>query len=138
MARAFRWFLEHDHRGEPIFLLGHSQGALLAKMLVQEFFDGKPLAQSLGAAYLVGWTVFEEEFAPAGSTDPTRVHVCASPRDTRCVASWRTYARGGDPTAFLHIEPSPPLPRDARRVCTNPLTWERGPNSSHALSLIHI
>ena len=150
VARAFAHFLKHHHRGEPIFLAGHSQGALLGEMLLREFFVDEPLARHLGAAYLVGWTIFDGDFnrTSAGLSKThaglPSVHVCARADDVACVASWRTYSTWADATAFLHIEP-PEHRRDARRVCVNPLTWEAGPNTTHAakelnlggLSLMH-
>ena len=48
---AFEYFLTHYHKGEPIILVGHSQGSLHAARLLKEFFDGKSqLYEYLGAA----------------------------------------------------------------------------------------
>ena len=114
VKRAFEYFLKHHHRGEPIFIAGHSQGGLLGEKLIRDLFADKPLARYLAAGYLVGTTVWDVDFQ--GS-----VKVCAHGSDVQCIVSWRTFGRGGDTTAFLHMQP--PVP-GARRVCTNPLSWQ--------------
>jgi len=112
---AFEHFLKYYHKGEPIIIVGHSQGSLLGAKLVKEFFDEREdLFQYLGAAYLPGWTFFEDDFNH-------RVKVCRNPEDTHCVISWRTFAQGGDVTAFLHIPPKTP---EHKPICTNPLSWK--------------
>jgi hypothetical protein len=111
---AFEHFLIHYHKDEPIVLVGHSQGSLLAARLLKEYFDGnQELYQYLGAAYLPGWTFFEDDFNG-------HVGVCNTPEQTGCIASWRTFSKGGDVKAFLHIQPKSEL---SRPICTNPLSW---------------
>jgi len=114
VKRAFEYFLEHYHSGEPIIIAGHSQGALLSQKLISDLFKDKPLDEYLAAAYLVGTTVFDVEFK--GSS----VGICQHKDDVKCVMSWRTFGHGGDTKAFLHFEPPTP---QARPICTNPLSW---------------
>ncbi len=134
---AFQHYLDHHWDGKRgIILAGHSQGSKLLSDLLKEYFDNQPLKKYLVAAYLPGWTVFESAFAKGGN----QVHVCESKLDTGCVISWRTFARGGDPTAFLHVAPS--IEGD-QPVCVNPISWEK--NGAHvdagknlgALDLMH-
>ncbi|MEN9699192.1 MAG: hypothetical protein RLZZ301_390 [Bacteroidota bacterium] len=51
---AFLYYLEHYNHGRPIILAGHSQGSTHIGLLLQEFFEGKPLQQQLIAAYMPG------------------------------------------------------------------------------------
>jgi len=123
---AFQYYLEHENKGRPIILAGHSQGSLLAEKLLHEFFHKQPLKKQLVAAYLIGWTVFAKQYE-----DPHEhaVTICKSKHDTGCVISWRTFGFGGDPSLFLHVEPDSP---QDRRICTNPLSWKE--NDSEYIS----
>jgi Protein of unknown function (DUF3089) len=105
VKEAFDYFLRHFHQGEPIVLVGHSQGSLHAARLLKEVFEDENTYKYLGAAYLPGWTLFEDDFEG-------RVGICREPRQV---------ARGGDVRAFLHVEPKHD---SSRPICVNPLTWK--------------
>jgi hypothetical protein len=107
LRNAFLYYLDHDNDGRPIIIAGHSQGSLHAIRLLKEFFDGKPLARQLVAAYIIGYQVDTNAFRT--------IPVCTSPAATGCVVSWRSYAKGV----------APPSARAAkgRYICVNPLTW---------------
>ncbi|MES2882742.1 MAG: DUF3089 domain-containing protein, partial [Bacteroidota bacterium] len=62
VKKAFEFYLQHHNNNRPVIIAGHSQGALLCKSLLAEFFDGKPLQQKLVAAYVIGWPVPEKYF----------------------------------------------------------------------------
>jgi pimeloyl-ACP methyl ester carboxylesterase len=108
VKRAFDFYLRHYSNNRPIIIAGHSQGALMAERLLKEYFDGKPLQQKLVAAYLVGWPVARDYF----STLP----VCATPEQTGCFCSWRTYREGYVPEYIQRETP--------QAVVTNPLRWD--------------
>ncbi len=116
---AFSYYLKNHWDGKRgIIISGHSQGSLLGEMLVEEFFSGKPLHKHLVAAYLPGWTLFKSKYSDSGRNT---VIICTDPGTTGCVISWRTYGKGGDPTAFLHV---PAREEGDSRVCINPLSWK--------------
>ena len=104
---AFSFYLQHENRGRPIIIAAHSQGALMAKRLLKEFFDGRPLQQQLVAAYVVGWPVLQNEF--------TRLPACTAPDQTGCVVSWRTFKEGYVPEYIQQEKGS--------ALVVNPLTW---------------
>ncbi len=106
---AFHHFLEHWNDGRPLILASHSQGTLHLLRLLQEEFDGQPLAQRLIAAYLVGNTV-----AP----DALQLPVCATPDQTGCFVSWNTVLAGGDSWHWVGEKGL------ERIVCVNPLSWQ--------------
>lgn len=101
---AFLYYLNTYNKGRPFILAGHSQGSRHLKKLLQELFDGQPLADQLVAAYIVGWGVQEDTYQhlPFGN----------SPEQTGCVLTWRTYARGYESTWVKEKD-----------VCINPLLW---------------
>lgn len=103
VRKAFRYYLANHNQNRPIVIASHSQGTTHAKRLLKEFFDGKPLANRLVVAYLVGIKV--------SNTDFTSLPPCQDSTDVACYTSWRTFKRGVEP------EPAPKV------VVTNPLLW---------------
>ncbi len=100
---AFEYYLKNENKGRPIVIAAHSQGSTHSMRLIKEFFDGKPLQQSLVAAYLPGMIVRAEEFK--------NIPPCTGPNQTGCFVSWRTFKKGTD----LNDVPNLPV--------TNPITW---------------
>ena len=107
VKRAFEYYLAHYNNGRPIIIAGHSQGSYLTQRLVKEFFDGKPLANQLVAAYLVGWPVRPGAYAT--------LQGCKDATATGCFVGWGTFAKGYFP------ENDGLAKRDA--YCVNPLSW---------------
>ncbi|MDE0871588.1 MAG: DUF3089 domain-containing protein [Flavobacteriales bacterium] len=105
---AFMHYLEHWNDGRGIILAGHSQGSWHERWLIQEFFDGQPLAGQLVAAYGPGFDWYASDFQ--------RVPICKTPTQTGCVCSWMSYGEGYFPQWLGHREESP--------ICTHPVTWE--------------
>ncbi len=108
---AFTYYLEHENRGRPIVLAGHSQGALMVKRLLSDFFDGKPLQSQLVVAYVVGWPVYKTDFQ--------NIPPCTREDQTNCFCSWRTFKRGFVPRK---------LPVGDSIVVTNPISWTTTPD----------
>jgi hypothetical protein len=106
---AFRYYWEHDHHGRPLFIAGHSQGALMTKMLINRLAEEMPeVLPYIVAVYAVGW-VFREGNMIA-------LPVCDSPNQTNCYVSWNTYAWGHQPKGKYAGLTNP-------TVCVNPLIW---------------
>ena len=107
VRNAFTYFLAHYYKGGPLIIAGHSQGALHAKWLLKEFFDGKELQKKLVCAYLIGM--------PIESTYYEKIEPCRDSASTGCYVSWRTFRNGYTPE-FVKKE---------KFVATvvNPLTW---------------
>jgi hypothetical protein len=80
---AFEYYLQHENQGRPIVLASHSQGSTHTQRLVSEFFDGKPLANRLVCAYLVGMPVSRSRYS--------HIQPCSDSLSTGCFVSWRTY-----------------------------------------------
>jgi hypothetical protein len=107
LKNAFEYYLKNENKGRPIVIAGHSQGALHAVSLLQEFFDGKPLQKQLVCAYIPGFQIKKEDFKS--------IPVSEKPGQSGCFASWRSYVKGEMPKK---IEPE-----KGNSVCVNPLTW---------------
>lgn len=105
---AFLYYLQHYNNGRPIIIASHSQGATHGKRLLKEFFDGKELGKKLVAAYLIGMPLEPDYFSS--------IKPCATPHQTGCACSWRSFKDGYEPD-YVQKE-------KFISVVTNPLTWD--------------
>lgn len=104
---AFASYLEHENKGRPFIIAGHSQGALLGKQLLKELIENKPLYKQLVAAYIIGWPVPGHYF--------TSLPLCRDSLQTGCFCSWRSFRKGFLP-AWVKKETDTAL-------VSNPLNW---------------
>ena len=107
LKNAFQFYLKNENKGRPIIIAGHSQGALHAVRLLQEFFDGKPMQKQLVCAYIPGYRIKREDFKTIPASE--------KPAQTGCFAGWRSFVKGEMPKK---VEPE-----NGNSVCVNPLTW---------------
>lgn len=105
VKKAFEYYLENYNDKRPIIIAGHSQGSRHALQLLKDYFDGKPLAGQLVAAYLPGWVVPCNEFKT--------IPACETAGQSGCFVSWNSFVWGAD----LFND----LSKDA--CCINPLNW---------------
>ena len=104
---SFDYYLAHYNNGRPIIIASHSQGSTHAKRLLKEYFDDKPLAKKLVAAYVVGMAI--------NPADYTQLKPCSTPDAVGCICAWRTYKEGYIPE-FVEKE-------NYKSIVTNPLSW---------------
>ncbi len=102
---AFEYYLKHYNNGRPIIIASHSQGTVMAKLLMKDYFDGKPLQEQLVAAYLVGIIVPEGFFQ--------YILPCETSNQTGCFTSWRTFQKDFEPKRYV----------SDTIIVTNPLSW---------------
>ncbi|MEM9885396.1 MAG: DUF3089 domain-containing protein [Bacteroidota bacterium] len=105
---AFEYYLTHYNNGRPIIIASHSQGTMLAKELLKDYFDGKDLQKQLVVAYLVGIAVSKDFFQD--------IPVCENATHAGCFTTWRTFQKGHRPKDVAT--------GDSIAV-TNPLTWTK-------------
>lgn len=105
--QAFVYYLEHENKGRPFIIAGHSQGALLGKQLLKEFIENKPLYTQLVAAYIIGWPVPGHYFSS--------LPLCRDSLQTGCFCSWRSFRKGYLPV-WVKKETDTAL-------VSNPLNW---------------
>ena len=118
VKNAFEYYLKNYNQSKPIIIAGHSQGAIHAKRLIKEFFDGKPLRKQLIAAYLIGSRITENEFKT--------IPVLEQPEQFGGFVSWNTYKINHLPKRYEQWYRG--------GVVTNPITWDQspsGPKESH-------
>jgi hypothetical protein len=124
LASAFDAFVRQSG-DRPIILAGHSQGALHLERLLKEKVAGKPVAQRILAAYVVGWPISATADLPA-----LGLGACQKPDETGCILSWMSFAQPANPELVLHsYEKSAGFMGTKRErqdmLCVNPLTGTR-------------
>jgi hypothetical protein len=110
VKRAFNWYLEHEDRGLPLILAGHSQGSYHLIRLMKELFDGPEhteLADRLVAAYLPGM-----QLDPAGFQSLKPLNEESA---TGGYLTWMTVTRGHYPSYYTDAFVKNPT--------VNPITW---------------
>lgn len=104
---AFLYYLEHYNQGRPIILAAHSQGSTHCGLLLQEFFDGKPLQNQLIAAYIPGIGIWP--------SDLKNIPLLVSPEQTGGYLAWNTFKK--------HIDQASYQKWYKGRAVINPITW---------------
>jgi hypothetical protein len=104
---AFDYYMAHNNNGRPIIIASHSQGSTHAIRLLKEYFDNKPLAKQLVAAYVVGMALDPSTYSSLKG--------CEQPNQTGCICAWRTFMEGYQ---------APFVDKEAfKSIVTNPLSW---------------
>ena len=109
ISKAFAYYLEHYNKGNGIIIAAHSQGSIMAKELIKDFFDDKELQNQLVAAYLPGVRVKKNEL---GSIQPMY-----QPEAIGGFVSWNTYKKKNYPKTYEQWYKG--------GVTTNPITWDK-------------
>lgn len=127
VAAAFDQFLK-EAGNRPIILAGHSQGALHLTRLLADRVAGKPLANRIIAAYVIGWPISITADLPK-----LGLPGCSGPDETGCILSWQSFSEPPDPSLILDtFDQTNGFTGQPRRgtpmLCTNPLTGK--PNDS--------
>lgn len=126
IASAWHDYLLHDNGGRGVVLIGHSQGAIVLRRLIQTEIDGQPAIRArLVSAILPGANVSVPPEADVGG-DFRHIPACRRGDQTGCVLAWSTFAS------------APPTPALFGRVgggrhvlCTNPAALGGGSATLH-------
>jgi hypothetical protein len=120
---AWRHYLQHHNQGRPFVLIGHSQGTIhLAQILAREI-EGKPEAERMLSALLIGFNIEVPEGQRVGGTFQ-RTPLCTAPGQRGCVVTFVSFRATNPPPADARFG------RTARPgmtvACTNPATLRGG------------
>ena len=110
IKRSFQYYLKNYNNGKPFIIASHSQGTLMAKELIKEFIDEKPLQKQLVAAYLIGTRIQKNEFK---SLKPM-----TAPDEIGGFVSWMTYKYNTYPKKANYEK------WFKNSIATNPITWD--------------
>jgi hypothetical protein len=134
MTGAFeRFLLEAGDR--PIILAGHSQGALHLTRLLREQVAGRPVAERVAAAYVVGWPI-----SVAADVPTFGLPACERADQPRCVLSWETFGEPANTDLITDVYDGSVGPNGQKRrredlLCVNPLTGTRNGAAPPAANL---
>ncbi len=110
---AYNAYMVNWNMDRPVILAGHGQGALLCLQLLKYLKKTERNFNKLVAAYLIGYTVKEEDLHDCGLPLSSRGD------EIRCIVTYNTLAQGAKQGLML-------LPG---ALCTNPLNWCNNRNS---------
>jgi len=106
---AFEYYINILNDGRPFIIAGHSQGTMaLIELIKNRFGDDEELRSRMVAAYLIGYTVTDDDLQKAGLT------AAVGANDTGVVITYNTQS----PTSVG----GPMLMEGAN--CINPLNWK--------------
>ncbi len=113
VTHAFDYYLEHLNEGRPFILAGHSQGSMALIQLMKEKFNKPALMNQLVAAYLIGYSVTEQDLEQCHW-----FRIADSARDIGVIITYNTQSAEATNSPVL-------LPA---AQCVNPLSWTRDSN----------
>lgn len=127
---AWDHYLAHDNNGRGVIVIGHSQGAGILTALVANEIEGKPVAQRLVAAYILGANLPVPRGALVGGAFKS-TPLCTAPTQTGCAVSYVSFRATSPPpptSRFGTAQNSSglPLTGDLAAACVNPAALLRG------------
>jgi hypothetical protein len=113
---AWRDYLRNHSRGRGVVLIGHSQGTIMLRRLVEEEIDPKPRARKrLISALLLGWNTLVKKGSDRGG-DFKKIPGCRSRTQVGCVIAFSTFNEQPPANAIFGRTREPG--KDV--LCTNP------------------
>jgi hypothetical protein len=111
---AFRTYLAQDNGGRGFVLIGHSQGALFLRNLIQNEIDPNPdVRDLLVGAYLAGTRVNVPEGELVGG-DFDNIPLCSGTDEAGCITTWASWLEPAAPTLTASGD-------GAVAACSNPV-----------------
>jgi hypothetical protein len=98
VANAWRHYLERHNQGRPFVLIGHSQGSIHLTRLLAERIEGRPEAERMLSALLIGSNVEVPEGGLVGGTF-RETPLCTARGQTGCVVTYVSYRATNPPPA---------------------------------------
>lgn len=134
---AWEHYLAHDNNGRGVVLIGHSQGAGILTALVANEIEGKPVAQRMIAAYILGANLPLPRGALVGGAFKS-TPLCTSKTQTGCAVSYVSFRTSSPPPAdsrfgTARMNSGLTVSGDMTAACVNPAALLRGGEGPVAL-----
>jgi hypothetical protein len=126
---AWKYYLEHDNQGRGVVLIGHSQGSGVLTRLIRDEIDGKPVADRLISALLLGTNLPVPKGKDVGGAFQ-HVPLCHSASQTGCVVAYASFRANVPPPAnsrFGRVQGDGMV-----AACVNPAALGGGSGELHA------
>ena len=95
---AWKYYLEHDNQGRGVVLIGHSQGSGVLTRLIHDEIDGKPVAERMISALLLGTNLPVPKGKDVGGAFQ-HVPLCHAASQTGCVVAYASFRADVPPPA---------------------------------------
>lgn len=125
---AWNDYLAHDNHGRGVVLIGHSQGSLVLTQLLKREIEGKPAADRLISAMLIGSTVPVPEGKDVGALYQS-IPLCRSGDQTGCIVTYASFRADYPPPADSRFGRGDRAGTAAG--CTNPAALAGGKGELH-------
>ncbi len=110
---ALDYYFEHLNGGRPFILAGHSQGSMMLKIALREYFrEHADLLDRMVAAYVIGFSVTDEDLA----ANPA-LKFAQGADDVGVIVSWNTEGPENREQESAVVTPG--------AIAINPITWTR-------------
>ena len=110
---ALDYYFEHFNQGRPFILAGHSQGSLMLKIALQDYFrEHADYLERMVAAYVLGFSITTDDLA----NNPD-LKFAQGADDIGVIVSWNTEGPGNKNEKNGVVLP--------RSLAINPLNWRR-------------
>ena len=110
---ALDYYFEHYNQGRPFFLAGHSQGSIMLKIALREYFqEHVDLLERMIAAYAIGFSITTDDLAANPS-----LRFAEGADDTGVIVSWNTEGPQNKGEHNPCVLPG--------AIAINPISWTR-------------
>lgn len=109
VEQAFEYYMDNYNNGRPFILAGHSQGSMQLISLLKNKFKNKKLMDKLVAAYIIGYSVTDEDLAEC-----SWLKISQSADELGAIITYNTQSPQAKASPVL-------LPK---AQCVNPLSWK--------------
>jgi hypothetical protein len=124
---AWRHYLQHNNQGRPFVLIGHSQGTIHLTQLLAREIEGRPEAELMLSAMLIGYNIEVPEGRLVGGTF-SRTPLCTRTGQTGCVISYVSFRATNPPPAGALFGRA--VGAGMTVACTNPAAIDRTGSTS--------
>jgi len=126
---AWNYYLDHDNKGRPFVLIGHSQGSFILQRLIREEIDGKPVQARMVSAILAGATLAVPRGKDVGGTF-LHIALCSGATQTGCVIAYSMFRSTIPPPSNTLFGKA--TGENMTAACTNPAALGGGSGELHA------
>jgi hypothetical protein len=129
VTAAWHHYLEHENQGRGVVLVGHSQGSSVLTQVIKNEIDGKPIADRIVSALLVGTGLTVAKGKDSGGSFQ-KLRLCHSAKQVGCVIGYSAFRADVPPPETTRFAQSPDP--NLVPVCTNPAALGGGSGKLHA------
>lgn len=117
---ALDYYFEHYNDGKPFILAGHSQGSMMLKIALTDYFkEHTDYLERMVAAYVIGFSITTDDL----ETNPL-LKFAEGADDTGVIVSWNTEGPENDGQANAVVT--------EHAIAINPITWTRDETKADA------